>query len=166
MVAKYLEKANNDTLSFCQCQTALASTPSQLDCPWCGCGYLISCTYCRKAFTYARVVEIDMTYDDLVAADRRRGGYGIDVEVVQDQADWLASVMQAFEIGDTVVYFDGYYLKLDAADLELEGLFANHSLDRLPHDRARTDPAILNDTLGNVEYWLKRERPDRDEEDD
>jgi hypothetical protein len=161
-VAKYLEKANNDTLSFCQCESALASVPGQLDCPWCGCGYLISCTYCRKSFTYARVVEIDMTYAEILTADRKRGGYDATVDVVKSQADWLADVMQDFETGDLVVYFDGFFLKLDAADLELEGIFADHRLARLPHYDALSEPVALVGTLGNVEYWLSRERADRE----
>jgi hypothetical protein len=160
-LAKYLEKANNETVSFCQCEHALASIPGQLDCPWCGCGYLMSCTYCRKSFTYAQVVEIDLTYVEIVTADRKRGGYDTATEVVKSQADWLADVMQDFETGDLVVYFDGFFLKLDAADLELEGLFANHSLARLHHHDALIAPAALIATLGNVGYWLDRERLDR-----
>ncbi|MEG8025347.1 hypothetical protein QP162_14740 [Sphingomonas aurantiaca] len=158
-MAKYLEKANNETLSFCQCERGLASIPGQLDCPWCGCGYLIACTYCRKAFTYARVVEIDLSYVEIVTADRKRGGYDTATGVVQSQADWLAHVMKDFEIGDLVVYFDGFFLRAEADNLELDGLFATHSLARLPHHDALIEPAALLATLGNVEYWLSRERP-------
>ncbi|MES3085052.1 hypothetical protein [Sphingomonas faeni] len=165
-MAKYLEKANNETLSFCQCEHALASIPGQLDCPWCGCGYLIPCTYCRKSFTYARVVEIDLSYVEIVTADRARGGYDTAIDVVQSQADWLADVMQDFELGDIVVYFDGCYLKLGDDDIDLVGLFANHSLARLPHHEALSAPAALVATLGDVQYWLTRERPDREIDDE
>ena len=56
-MVKYIAKANNDVLSHCQCADTLAAGPAQLDCPWCGCGWLFSCIKCRKAFTFGRVVS-------------------------------------------------------------------------------------------------------------
>src|SRR5262249_18861030 len=51
----YLRKANNDLVSHCACAQAdaLVTAPSQMDCPWCGCGWLFICSRCRKAFTFA-----------------------------------------------------------------------------------------------------------------
>jgi hypothetical protein len=40
--------------------------------------------------------------------------------------------------------------------------FAHHQLERLPHAEALGDPSRLRDVLGDKEYWLDRERVDRD----
>src|SRR5438874_12347121 len=62
----YLRKANDDLVSHCGCDLtdALISSPGQLDCPWCGCGWLFVCKQCRKAFTFAEGVEIDESWED------------------------------------------------------------------------------------------------------
>ena len=62
-------KANDEVLSFCACQQPLVALPGQLDCPWCGCGWLASCIECRKAFTFAKVVDVDLTYEQIVRRD-------------------------------------------------------------------------------------------------
>jgi hypothetical protein len=53
VVAKhlYLRKANDDFVSHCKCPKAdsLISSPGQMDCPWCGCGWLFICSRCNKA---------------------------------------------------------------------------------------------------------------------
>ena len=70
----YITKANDNVLSHCTCKGVIASGPAQMDCPWCGCGWLITCMNCRKAFTFARVIELDSTYEDIAAEDQGGGG--------------------------------------------------------------------------------------------
>ncbi len=62
---KFLFKANDDVLSYCSCVGEPAMSTGQLDCPWCGCGWLISCAKCGKAFTYAVVRETDIPIVEL-----------------------------------------------------------------------------------------------------
>jgi hypothetical protein len=72
----YLAKANDDLVSHCRCARpdALISSPCQMDCPWCGCGWLFICSRCRKAFTFAQAVEVNETWEQ--TADRTiRGLY-------------------------------------------------------------------------------------------
>ena len=38
----YLEKDNDQLVSFCSCEPAYITYPPQLDCPWCGCGWLFT----------------------------------------------------------------------------------------------------------------------------
>src|SRR5262249_32220662 len=61
----YLRKANDDLVSHCGCDKAdaLVSSPCQMDCPWCGCGWLFGCSRCRKAFTFAEAVEVDESWE-------------------------------------------------------------------------------------------------------
>ena len=158
---KYVGKANDDVLSFCTCQDALADVPGQLDCPWCGCGWMIGCMKCRKAFVYGRVVEIDSDYVTLVREDTRTSGFERDADEIRDIAEWMGAAMADFEVGQMVVYLDGYYLPIDTAG-EIEGLYARHTFSSLPHKDAHLAPGVLEATLGDVRYWTDRERPERD----
>jgi len=156
---KLLAKANDDVLSHCRCEAPLASVPGQLDCPWCGCGWLVCCTNCRKAFTYARVVEVDTDYETFVRGDRQRGGYADGEEAeIRDCAEWLEESFADFAVGQQVVYLDGLYFALDDAPSQFDGLHATHDLDRLPHFVALTEPTHLNASLGKQSYWQDRER--------
>lgn len=156
-MVKYLVKANNDVLSHCQCEDAPAAGPVQLDCPWCGCGWLFSCIKCRKSFTFARVVEVDRTYADIVHEDLAKRSSAVDEEDVEQGAEWMAEALADVAVGDIVVYLDGSYLNIDITNFAYDGWFAQHDFDRLPHAVAREQPAALRDTLGDKEYWLERE---------
>jgi hypothetical protein len=160
-MAKWLAKANDDVLSHCRCAHAIAAGPTQLDCPWCGCGWLISCVQCRKAFTFAEVVEVDRTYRDLCAADFRSQGIEIDEGELIDAAGWMADAVAPLQLGERVVYLDGVYFLVDECDVQFDGAFATHDLVRMPHAEALESSGVLNETLGKSRYWLERERPDR-----
>ena len=154
---KLLAKANDDVLSHCQCSTPLASLPGQLDCPWCGCGWLIGCTQCRRAFTYSRVVEVETDYEIFVQGDRRRGKYDdFDPSELKDCALWLEETLADIPVGRTVVYLDGMYFDVDAEPGLFKGLYALHELQHLPHFEALTRPSLLRATLGERSYWLER----------
>jgi len=162
-VVKYIAKANDDVLSHCACTGALASPPGQLDCPWCGCGWMICCTECGKAFVYAKIVEVDATYKDLISADYRRRGYKtVSNENIAQDADAMERALTPFRVGEVIVYFDGSYFSLEGdGPVEFEGWYASHKLDQLPHVVACNDPAHLRGLLGETSYWLERELPDR-----
>lgn len=160
-MAKFLIKANDEVLSHCSCVSPLAAGSSQLDCPWCGCGWLICCQDCGKAFTYARVVQTDLSYDQIVRRDFSRRGYDLTEAQISDIANWLADAMAPFELDEIVVYLDGAYFAVKQRDINFTGFFARHQMDQLPHALALDDPAILLEKLGNKSYWFDRERPDR-----
>lgn len=156
-MVKYIAKANDEVISHCQCSDALAAGPSQLDCPWCGCGWLISCIKCRKAFTFGRVVEVDRTYADIARDDFTARGSSFDEEDIAGGAEWLAEAMADFNVGDIVVYLDGSFLKLDTTNFSYDGWFAQHDFDQLPHAAALKQPSALRDILANKQYWFDRE---------
>lgn len=162
-MVKYLSKANDDVLSHCACTETLAAGPAQVDCPWCGCGWLITCIQCRKAFTFARVVDVDRTYGDIAREDfAARGDTTIEEEDVEHAAQWMADAMADLVVGDIVVYLDGSYLPLDTENFAYDGWFAQHDFDRLPHAVALEQPTALRDTLGEKQYWIDRELEDQD----
>jgi hypothetical protein len=80
----YLQKDNDDLVSHCRCREAFISYPPQMDCPWCGCGWLFSCIKCRKAFTFARAVEVNDSWEELACRDIRGMGMEVTDEAVND----------------------------------------------------------------------------------
>lgn len=161
-VVKYITKANNDVLSHCQCTDQVAAGPAQLDCPWCGCGWLISCMKCRKAFTFARVVDVDRSYADIVREDFASRGSDVDEDEVRHGAEWMADAFADLTVGDTVVYLDGSYLLVGTTNFAYDGWHAQHDFDRLPHATALEQPDALRSTLGVRQYWDERELVDDD----
>lgn len=153
----YLERANSNGICRCTCERSLVSSPVQMDCPWCGCGWLFTCMTCQKAYTFARGVEVDTPLEDLARRDltRRRGRDPSDDDVAE-WVEWMALMLEDVVPGVTYVYLDGFYLPADTTDLELEGVAAVHSLPTLPHVEALTDPRALSRTLADRAYWLER----------
>lgn len=160
---KFLFKANDDVLSFCQCENEPAMSSGQLDCPWCGCGWMIACSRCTKSFVFA---EVRATHIPLMELGRREvAARGLTTVTEPEIAEWaqgMARMLDKFEVGDIVVYLDGWYWRVDSTDLAFDGDYASHRLDRLPHAEALEDPARLRAILGDQQYWLDRELPDRE----
>src|SRR5271166_289679 len=65
----YLVKASDDLISHCACRNTIIGAPLQMDCPWCGCGWLFLCPKCRKPFTFARAEKVDLTWEELAHKD-------------------------------------------------------------------------------------------------
>ena len=162
----YLEKSNNDFISHCACERARIAYPGQLDCPWCGCGWLFSCTDCRKAFTYARCIEIDATWEEVARHDITR--YRSDGECdEEDMGLWIADMQHLLEdlvLGEEYVWFDGAMVPTSASGIDYEGWYATHELDFIPQIAATTDERVKEELLLNSTYWQER-RIDEDAED-
>lgn len=135
----------------------------QMDCPWCGCGWLISCSRCAKAFTYAVVKETDVPLAELGRREaQRRGLTSVTGQECEEWAAGMAEAFEPFDVGDIVVYLDGVYWLLGARNVRFEGYFATHDLVELPHATALREPNALRTMLGGEAYWYERERPDRE----
>lgn len=159
---KWLCKANDEGLSHCGCTAPLAALPGQADCPWCGCGYMISCAICQRAFTFARVVDIEQSYEDLLRTDLLdRDLAEVDETEVRAVAAWLAETLADFDAGDIVVYLDGCYIRTDQRPVAFEGLYAVHDHSEAPQAAAVRDSRPLTEDLGRPQWWFDRERPDR-----
>jgi hypothetical protein len=135
----------------------------QLDCPWCDCGWLISCSKCTRAFTFAEVRETDLSLLELGRRESTaRGLTNVSEDEIAEWAQGMSEAVDRFDVGDTIVYLDGSYWKVDETNIEFTGDFATHKLARLPHAEALPEPSRLQTTLGNKDYWLPRERQDRE----
>jgi hypothetical protein len=159
----YLQKENNDLISHCKCENALTSYPSQLDCPWCGCGWLFSCIECRKAFTFAKGIETDLSLEELAEEDYF--GFYNEKPSKEDVDEWVEG-MKAFlsdiEVGKSYIYFDGSILPADSTDFEFTGWFSHHKFDKTPQMMALKKPNIVDKILCNSDYWIQNEIENRE----
>jgi hypothetical protein len=163
----YLAKANNDLVSHCECDEALITFPPQMDCPWCGCGWLFSCITCRKAFTFAKGIETDETWEELA----RRDISAMFQETPEDEyvAQWIEAMQQLtadVEPDQEYVCFDGVLVPTDVSGLEYVGWHAAHNLDFVPQVKALEDESIMEEILANMDYWESHAVGDEDDDDD
>lgn len=162
----YLQKANDDLVSHCNCSAAdaLISFPGQMDCPWCGCGWLFICGRCHKAFAFAKGIELNEPWE--VTAERAiRASYDRDPEPgeVEEWVEFMQVLLEEVEPGEEYVYFDGYVLPASAAGLEIEGWHSWHNMDFVPQVAALSDPSIIQNVLCSEEYWQSRRIDDEEE---
>jgi hypothetical protein len=153
----YLERANTKLICHCKCAHSLVSTPSQMDCPWCGCGWLFTCIHCRKAYAFARGVVIDIPLADLAEQDLL-GKYKARPtrEQIDQWVEWMRLMMKSVQPEREYVYFDGSYFPSDSTTLEFEGIHARHNLPHVPQLAALRDLSVLGSTIGSPSYWQKR----------
>lgn len=164
-----LKKASQDGVCFCNCEPGLVGVPNQMDCPWCGCGWLFCCVTCGKAFTFATPVEVDMDLTELVRQDFLRRGYSEDdlPDLVEPGVEYLAHMYEDLEPGHEYVYLDGALIDTQTEPpIQFHGFVAAHDLPALPHLAARQDPSKFDATISDPDYWDSRALPDSEEEDE
>lgn len=154
----YLAKASTDLLCFCECAEALMTFPPQLDCPWCGCGWLFSCSECRTSFTFARGVTVNESWEDLARRDMTN--YGRTSVSTDDVDNWVRAMKELLahvKVGATYVCLDSVIIPVDAGAFQFEGRHSRHDLAFVPQVAALEDRSVIDDLLSSPEYW--RERP-------
>jgi hypothetical protein len=152
----YLRKANDELVSHCKCDKtdALISSPGQMDCPWCGCGWLFICSRCHKSFTFAEAVEVIEEWEE--TADRSiRGMHQRPPEngEVEEWVEFMKMLLKGIKLGEHYVYLDGWVIPTTAEGVHIEGWHSQHELDFVPQVAAVTDPDVCTDFLGWWEYW-------------
>lgn len=150
----YLERANKNLICHCRCRRSLIAAPVQMDCPWCGCGWLFTCVNCRKAYTFARGVEVDESLEDLAKLDLEgRRGTELEVDDLPKWVDWMRILLKGVEPGREYVYLDGYFIDVETGPMQFDGWHSRHDLPWVPQAKALEDPTALHDTIGSQEYW-------------
>jgi hypothetical protein len=161
MKITYLKKANDDVISFCACGDGRVTFPAQMNCPWCGCGWLFTCITCRKAFTFAEGVEIEGTWEDLAREDiRSRLEEDPSDEDVASWIEGMKEITREVRAGVRYVVIDGSVIPADAKDVDFDGWHARHKFARLPQEEARSDKSLLDVRLSNRDYWSKNALPE------
>ena len=106
-----------------------------MDCPWCGCGCLFSCSNCRKAFTFAEAVQIN-EYRAVTAERDIRGMYRREQPgEVEEWVEFMKILLKDIQCGEQYVYFDGYVIPVNADGITIEGWHSHHQLDFVPQSR-------------------------------
>ncbi len=154
----HLVKANDDLVSHCKCEQGTVGEPGQLDCPWCGCGWLFSCSKCRKAFSFAKVVEINKTWQELAREDLYNyNKQEPDNDSISNWVENMKGMTEHIELGKNYVYLDGYFIPTDEEYFEVEGWKSKHDFIKVPQVEALEDPTVIDQVLSNSDYWLKNE---------
>jgi len=153
----FLVKTSNDVISHCRCESNLIGEPAQMDCPWCGCGWLFLCANCRKAFTFARAEEVDFSWEQLAHNDLDgKWGRQPTAEEIEVWIEFMKILLKGVQVGKQYAYIDGWVFAIDETDLAFEGWHARHELPSVPQAVAVEDRGLLDRTLGNEEYWHVR----------
>lgn len=162
----FLAKANNEGICHCKCEQALISWPGQMDCPWCGCGWLFTCMKCRNAFTFAKVVRIDSTLEELARIEYKKGG--LPGKATPDRiaalVEQMGMLLEAVEDEEDIfVYFDSYLIPTfydelfrtgKEPPLEVRGMHRDHLLAEVPQLRFAEDPSLASSSwLSDEAYW-------------
>jgi len=157
----WLVRDSDDLVNWCRCEQGLVGRLPQLDCPWCGCGWLFSCVACRKCFTFARAEQVDGTLEDLARIDFERSWKRVpSTKELTEAIESIAWMIEDLEESQRVVVFDGLIIPADHdGEVEFEGWHSRHALPWLPHTRALEDPRVEEDILSNPEYWRAGELP-------
>lgn len=156
-VGLFLKKANDDLVSHCKCEPGWISAPAQMDCPWCGCGWLFACPKCRHAYTFAVAAPCDLTWEELAHLDLdTRYSEPPTEEDVDLWIELMQQMTEDLEEGQQYVYFDGWAIPVDAEGFDVEGVYADHQLPAVPQAVALEEPAIVEEVLANETYWRER----------
>jgi hypothetical protein len=158
----WLVKDSDDVVNWCTCAESAAGTFPQADCPWCGCGWLFSCAFCRKCFTFARFEWFDESLESL-AQRLARAQYGdrMAEDAAVEMARFMAWAAEGWNAGDRVVVIDWQLIGVgEEGPFEFDGAFAHHELEELPQVQELATPGVLEATLGSREYWIERELRD------
>ena len=153
----YLVKANYDLVSSCTCAQTYIGAPGQMDCPWCGCGWLFVCPKCRKAFAFAQAQEARLTWEELAHNDLD-GKWGRQ-PTRQEVEEWISlmkNLLKGVQVGKNYAYIDGGVFPTDGRNIRFQGMYSRHDLSEVPQFVALKDRAALGKTLDNKEYWQAR----------
>jgi hypothetical protein len=153
----YLVKANDKLISLCKCESTVIAGPAQMDCPWCGCGWLFVCPTCHKAFTFARAEVVDQTWEDLAHRDLDgKSGRRATDKQAREWVSFMKTLLKGIQAGKEYVYIDGRVFPTDARKLRFEGWHSRHELATIPQAEGLVNRAALEQTLDNERYWHER----------
>jgi hypothetical protein len=111
---------------------------------------------CRKAFTFARGVEIDATWEGLAHRDlRRRTREEPDDDDVRHWLETMQGMFADVEVGGTYVCLDGRVISVGASRVAFDGWHSRHAFDFVPQVRALTDVRVRKDVLSSRAYWRR-----------
>jgi len=152
----YLRKLNDDMVSHCHCPSddAWISSPGQMDCPWCGCGWLFICGRCGKAFTFAEAFETSEPWAQIAARVMPQFGDSKPTSAKVDSwIQFMKILLKEITSGQTYVYLDGWVISTRAKGVHLDGWHSRHDLDFVPQVVELAGESAIDEVLGSPDYW-------------
>jgi hypothetical protein len=150
----YLVKDSDTLISYCRCKNALIGHPAQMDCPWCGCGWLFNCLECTLAFSFARAIEITEPWESLAHRNLTKiFGRKPTLEQIEDWCETMQDLHADVEYGERYVNLDGYFIPADSPEIAIDGWYARHELPFVPQVEALSDTEVIDVILANPQYW-------------
>jgi hypothetical protein len=159
----YLRKANDELVSHCRCSPSDAwiSSPAQMDCPWCGCGWLFVCGRCRKSFTFGEAFETTEPYDQIARRFMPRyGSRAPEADEITKWVEWMRILTKGIQAGQRCVYLDGWILPIDDGAVSVEGWHSTHQIKFVPQVEALARRQVIDELLSSKDYWLSTKLPD------
>jgi hypothetical protein len=159
MSTLWLERDGDGGVCWCACDRSPAAVQFQAACPWCGCGWLLSCAHCRKAFTFARAVERPETLEELARNDVTSfldGTIAVTSKMVTSRMEVMRGMQRSLQPGQRYVYPDGCFVRVTNDKIVVRGAVREHRFDRLPHLALSMDPRTHR-PLSDPSYWRDRQ---------
>ena len=156
----YLVKANDLLISHCHCGDGQITFPPQMDCPWCGCGWLFTCITCRKAFCFAKGIVVYESWEDTAKRDLRNRSKTDPTD--DDVKSWVGAmkVLLADVVeGPQYVCLDGFIIPTTDSAIRFEGWHSRHDLPYVPQVLALSDSSVMQSSIGNPKYWWSTALP-------
>jgi hypothetical protein len=126
-----------------------------MECPWCGCGWLFTCSRCRKAFTFAEGFELNESWQETAVRTLRSLNLrDPEPAEIEEWVDFFHILLKGIEPGQLYVYFDGWVFPTTAEGIQAEGWHSKHDLDLVPQVAALDNPEVLASLLSSKEYWM------------
>ena len=68
----------------------------------------------------------------------------------------MRALLADVQVGETYGCLDGVVFPQKAKNIKFDGIYARHELKQLPHAEALKKKGIMDEVLGNPDYWRSR----------
>ena len=116
-------------------------------------------TATTKAFTFARGVEVDESWEELARRDLAAWQRPPTEDDIGEWIKAMKALLSKVEVGKQYVCLDGYIIPTDALGVRFRGWHSEHDLDFVPQIAALDDYFVMENILSSVEYWRARAIP-------
>ena len=94
---------------------------------------------------------------------RKQGNTALLLDTVLAELKNEGIETEHIQLGQSYVYLDGFFIPADETDFEVRGWHAKHQFTKVPQVLALEDETIVEQVLGNPDYWTENEITDREE---
>lgn len=108
-------------------------------------------------------MQISHPLEDIVERDLLGQGWKPDAKLAQNEVAYLRETLKHIHLDTVYVYLDGSILPRDSRNVRIDGWFAQHEFEQLPHAEEMEKPGSLDAALSDGKYWCDRKNPEAEE---